>query len=60
MVKVSVDKNKCIGCGECVKICKNFKMVNNKSVPVDKNPKEIGCNEKAAKNCPTKPIKVSK
>lgn len=60
MVKVSVDKKKCIGCGACVDICSNFKMVGDKSEPKDKEPKEVGCNEKAAKNCPTNAINVKK
>nr|MBA4405084.1 ferredoxin [Nanoarchaeum sp.] len=60
MVKVSVDKNKCIGCGACANLCDNFVMKNGKSHVVNPNPKELGCNEKAAKSCPTKAIKVTK
>ncbi|MCD4759465.1 ferredoxin [archaeon] len=58
MVKVSVDKKKCIGCGTCVDVCDNFKLVGNVAKPIDSNPAEVGCNEKAAKSCPTKAIKV--
>ncbi|MBT6995697.1 ferredoxin [Candidatus Woesearchaeota archaeon] len=58
MVKVSVSKKKCIGCKACVEVCDNFKMVGDKSEPIDKNPKEVGCNEKAAKECPTSAITV--
>ena len=60
MAKVSVDKKKCIGCGSCVDLCENFKLVSGKSQPIDKNPKEVGCNEKAAKACPTGAITVKK
>jgi len=60
MVKVSVSKKKCIGYGECVSICNNFKMVDGKSEPINKNPEKVGCNEKAAKNCPTNAITVKK
>jgi ferredoxin len=60
MVKVSVDKKKCIGCGACVDVCDNFKMVGDKSQPVDASPEKVGCNETAAKNCPTSAITVKK
>ena len=58
MVKVSVSKKKCIGCGACVEVCDNFKLIGDKAVPIDKNPVKAGCNEKAAKECPTNAISV--
>jgi len=60
MVKVSVNKKKCIGCGACVDVCDNFKLVGDKAQPIDPNPPKVGCNEKAAKNCPTGAITVKK
>lgn len=59
MVKVKVNKGKCIGCGNCTNVCDNFKLVNGKAKVINSNPKEVGCNEKAKKECPTGAISVS-
>jgi len=58
MVKVSVDKKKCIGCGTCTDLCDNFKLVDGKAKPVNANPKEVGCNKTAKESCPTGAIEV--
>lgn len=58
MPKIEVDKEKCIGCGTCVEICENFRLVEGKSKPIDPNPKKIGCNKRAKDNCPTGAISI--
>ena len=44
MYKIEVDKEKCIGCGECVDICPVdvYEMEDEKSVPVNEE-ECIGC-----------------
>lgn len=37
MVKITVDKDKCVGCGECVDVCPSevFELVDGKSEPIN-------------------------
>jgi len=56
--EVSVDKEKCIGCGACTNICDNFKLVNGKANPVKKLVNELGCNGQAKDICPVEAIIV--
>ncbi len=58
MPKVSVNKKKCIGCGACVDVCSNFKLVKDKAQPINPNPKTIGCNKEAEESCPEGAITV--
>ncbi|MBT3691275.1 ferredoxin [Candidatus Woesearchaeota archaeon] len=58
MVKVSVDKKKCIGCGSCVALCDNFELIEGKARVKNPNPKTVGCNKKAKDSCPTNAIKI--
>ena len=54
---VSVDKEKCIGCGACVALCAEiFEMVDGKSV-VKKND-DSTCAESAENACPVQAISL--
>ena len=58
MVKVIVDKDKCIGCGACVSICeKTFDLKDGKAF-VKKQPAKITCEKDAAETCPVNAISV--
>jgi len=58
--KISVDKNKCIGCGACTS-CDNFEMDSEgKAKPKQATVNEEGCNKEAADICPVGAIKVIK
>jgi ferredoxin len=60
MPKISVDKEKCIGCGACVAMCpKSFKMVENKAVAVKKEVPKISCENDAAESCPVQAITIT-
>lgn len=53
---VSVDKNKCIGCGTCASICSEvFKMENGKSKVI--SDKDAPCVKEAIESCPVDAIK---
>jgi len=59
MYKIEVDKEKCIGCGECVDVCPVdvYEMNDEKSVPV--NVEEcIGC-ESCIEVCESEAITVT-
>lgn len=58
MVKVSVNKKKCIGCGTCVNLCDNFELVGDKAKVKNPNPKTVGCNKKAKDSCPEGAIDI--
>ena len=61
MVKISYDKNACIGCGACAAICPdNWELKGDKAKPKTLAPKEVGCNQDAADGCPVSCIKVQK
>lgn len=58
--KVSVDKEKCIGCGSCVAVCEgNFEMKDGKAVAI-KPISDLPCNKEAADICPVSAITVKK
>jgi len=58
MAKVSVDKNKCIGCGACVAICEKTFVLSGGKVKVKAQPKSITCEKEAADSCPVEAISV--
>jgi len=60
MAKVTVDKDKCIGCGACVSIAgKTFKMgEDGKSEVVDPEGDDLETIENAAQSCPVEAIKI--
>jgi len=56
MAKVTVDKEKCIGCGACEAICPSgFKLKNCKATVINQNAK---CAKEAADSCPVNAISV--
>jgi ferredoxin len=59
MAKLSVDKEKCIGCGMCVQLCPaSFKLKEGKAIPVKETIKIIKCEKEASENCPVGAIKI--
>mgnify|MGYP002814640712 CR=1 FL=1 len=59
MVKIKVDKEKCIGCGACVSVCpKAFKMEGVKAVPIKADVKVVTCEKDAESMCPVQAISV--
>lgn len=59
--KVEIDRKKCIGCGACTSICKNFEITNGKSrakkTIIDE--KDVGAHKDAANVCPVFAIKIN-
>jgi len=57
MVKIIIDKEKCIGCGACSSICpSSFKMVDGKAVAKKPEVKKVTCEKEAADSCPVQAI----
>jgi len=57
-MKISINKEKCIGCGACVSICPNvFELKNGKAQAKVKETKET-CAKEAADSCPVQAISV--
>jgi len=60
MPKVSVDKEKCIGCQLCTEICpKTFKMVEDKAATKKSEIDKVTCEKEAADSCPVEAIKIT-
>jgi ferredoxin len=58
--KITVDQDKCIGCGACAATCpKSFKISGGKAHPVKASVEEITCEKDAAAGCPVDAIKVA-
>jgi len=60
MVEISVDKEKCVACQNCVNICpSHFRMAKNgKAEPVKKRVDDMGCAKKAESECPVQAISI--
>jgi ferredoxin len=57
--KISVNRDKCIGCGACAATCpKSFVMKDGKSSPVKSSVDELTCEKAAESGCPVGAIKV--
>ena len=59
MVKIKVDKKKCIGCGSCAAICPQSFELKDAKAYVKKQPAKITCEKEAADSCPVEAISVS-
>lgn len=65
MVKIILERGKCIGCGSCEVLClKYWKMADDGKVnylgPEELKEEEIGCNQEAADACPVQCIRIKK
>ena len=60
MAKISVDQNKCIGCGACAATCsQSFEMKGGKAHAKKSEVAEPTCEKEAAAGCPVDAISVS-
>jgi ferredoxin len=57
---VSVDKDKCIGCGSCAAVCEEvFEIKNGKAIiKKGKEKSKIPCVKEAAESCPVDAITI--
>lgn len=60
-MKVTVDKNICIGCGACVAVApKSFKLKAGKAEPIDPPKDKEETIQEAADSCPVQAIKYER
>lgn len=58
--KISVDQNKCIGCGACAATCsESFEMKSGKAHAKKSEVEEITCEKSAETGCPAQAISIS-
>ncbi|MAH45760.1 ferredoxin [Candidatus Pacearchaeota archaeon] len=58
--KISVDKKKCIGCGNCSAVCPgSFELKGNKAVAKKPVVEKLTCEKEAEAGCPVQAISVS-
>ncbi|MDO8516551.1 MAG: ferredoxin [Nanoarchaeota archaeon] len=58
MIKISIDKAKCIGCGACEAVCdKTFGLKDNIAF-VKQQPKALTCEKEASDSCPVNAISI--
>jgi len=59
MVKVTVNKETCIGCGICVQVCPEvFELGEDGKARVKVEETDASCVQDAASSCPTQSIKI--
>ncbi len=59
MVKIKVDRDKCIGCGSCASICpKGFEMFEGKAKEKVQEVKKLTCEKDAQEACPVEAITI--
>ena len=57
---VSIDKEKCIGCGGCVAVCPDgFEMKGDKARVKNPSVENITCEADAESGCPVQAISIS-
>ena len=57
-MKISIDKEKCIGCGACESICPSVFVMKGDKAEVKKKETNEKCAKEAADSCPTQAIIV--
>ncbi len=58
--KITVDGDKCIGCGACAAVCPNsFEMKDGKSFPIKSEVEKLTCEKDAEMECPVGAINIS-
>jgi len=60
MFKITLDKDKCIGCGTCVAVCPgNYELDKDGKVKLlNEEVEAFGCNRIAEETCPVKAIVI--
>ncbi|MBT6955865.1 ferredoxin [archaeon] len=57
--RITVDQNKCIGCGACAATCSDsFEMKDGKAHAVKSEVEELSCEKAAEAGCPVEAINV--
>ncbi len=58
--QISVDRDKCIGCGACAATCpKSFELKDGKAVALKGEVEKLTCEKDAESGCPVGAISVS-
>ena len=58
--KITVDQDKCIGCGACEATCPgSFKLTDGKAHPVKAEVEKLTCEKDAMAGCPVNAISIS-
>ncbi len=58
--KITVDQDKCIGCGACEATCPgSFKLTDGKAHPVKAEVEKLTCENDAMAGCPVNAISIS-
>jgi len=60
MFKIIHNKEKCIGCGRCVKLSENWRLGRCKAEPKVTEVKTLGTNKIVSLLCPVQCIKIEK
>ena len=59
MPNVSIDNEKCIGCGNCAAICEKTFVMDGDKAKVKQQPEELTCEQEAKESCPVDAISIS-
>jgi len=57
-MKISVDKNLCIGCSTCVALCSEGFKIDNEGKAEATSQENIDCAKNAAESCPVQAILI--